>query len=282
MRALFLLLLACCIFGGAGYFTWLLFVKPEQDLRLEKTLPPPTPPPDPTVPEYNKRVALHKEGKLLEARQALKEFIERYPESTKIEEAKNRLGEINADIFLSPLPAPEKATYVVKSGDVLGRVATKLKTTPELLMKANNLKQVMLKIDQKLSYTPNNFTILIDHKAEKVVLLNDGRFFAQYQILALPEKKKAQPAGRQPKQTGTVTDKIAWNDGSRIAYTDPAFYSADHWIVISPSGNTLYSYREAAPEGKKPHRPPSGIGLAPEDMQKLALMVRKNTPVIIE
>ena len=39
----------------------------------------------------------------------------------------------------------------------------------ELLMKANDLKQVMLKIDQKLSYTTNSFTILIDHKANATI-----------------------------------------------------------------------------------------------------------------
>lgn len=281
MRALFLLLLACCVFGGAGYFTWLLFIKPEQDLKLERSLPPPTPPPDPTVPEYNKRVEIHKQGNLLEARKALQEFIDRYPESTKIEEAKNRLGEINTTIFLSPLEAPEKESYVVKSGDVLSRVATRLKTTPELLMDANDLKQIMLKIGQKISYTPHDFTILIDRKAEKVVLLNEGRFFAQFPILAMPEKKKGQNTPPQ-KLTGTVADKVAQKDGSRVTFTDPGYSSADHSIAMSVPGNTLYSFREADPDGKKPERTPTGYGLAPEDMQKLAVLVRKNTPVIIE
>ncbi len=282
MRAIILLILACCVFGSAGYFTWLLFVKPGQDLQLERSLPPPTPPPDPTVPEYNKRVTLHTEGKLIEARKALQEFIDRYPESTKLDEAKNRLGEINATIFLSPIEVPEKQSYIVKSGDVLSRVATKVKSTPEFLMKANNLQQVMLRIGQKITYAPHDFTVLIDRKAQKVILLNEGRFFAQYAILAVPEKKKGQAAAPVGRQVGTVTDKIAWHDGGRVSYADKTYNSADHWVVVSAAGNTLYSFREAGSDGKKPKRPPSGIGLAPEDMQKLALLVRKGTPVIIE
>ncbi|MGV3533952.1 MAG: LysM peptidoglycan-binding domain-containing protein [Chthoniobacteraceae bacterium] len=283
MRALFLLLLACCVFGGAGYFTWLLFIKPEQDLRMEKSMPPPTPPPDPTVPEYNKRVELHKAGNLLEAREAFEDFIERHPESTRIEEAKNRLGEINTDIFLSPMDAPGKQTYTVKSGDVLSRVASRLKTTPELLSEANDLTQVMLKIGQKLTYTPHNFSLTIDRKNDKVVLLNEGRFFAQFAIIAKEESKKKQtkepPRG---KQSGTVSNKMAWHDDKTVNFMDPEYKTADHWVVISVPGHTLYSHREAGPEGKKPKRPPSGLGLAPEDMQKLAVLVNKGTPVIIE
>ncbi len=67
------------------------------------------------------------------------------------------LGKLNAAIFLSPLPSPEKQTYVVRPGDVITRVAVKYKTTPELLMRSNNLSGSMLRIGQRLLIAPERF-----------------------------------------------------------------------------------------------------------------------------
>ena len=93
MKALVLLLLACAIAGGVYYFADELFLKPERLLKEEKLRPPEPPPPDPTLPEFEKAVKAHKSGKLVEARTALEFFIEHFPESSKIEEARDLLGE---------------------------------------------------------------------------------------------------------------------------------------------------------------------------------------------
>ena len=100
--------------GAAAYFTYDLFLRPIEALKAEQKLPPPPPPPDPTVPEFNKVLAIKKQKKLLESRTALEEFIERYPESTKLDEARDALGEVNTDIFRSPNSSREMI-YVVKA-----------------------------------------------------------------------------------------------------------------------------------------------------------------------
>src|SRR5262249_44938734 len=151
-----------------------MFVQPQIALKQEKALPPQPPPPDPTVPEFNKCVAIRKGGKVVEARDAFYSFIEHYPESTKIDEAKNLLGELNTDIYLSTIAAPEKETYIVKKGDVIDRVANHLKTTGEALMRANNLQRTMLQIGQKLTVAPGDFSLVISHKTNKVTVLNKG------------------------------------------------------------------------------------------------------------
>lgn len=256
---------------------------------MESRLPPPPPPPDPTLPEFNKRVELQKQGKLLEARAALADFIEHYPESTKLDEARNRLGEINSQIFLSTFPAPEKEIYIVKSGDVLNKVASRLKTTPELIMKCNGLENIMLRIGQKLMVTPSDFSVEINRKDQKVVLRNRGKFFKQYPILAMSGSMHGSPAGKKggatPKPvrlTGKLSEKISWADGNRITFTDKGFANADHWIVFTIPGYTLYSYRETGSEGAKPQKPPAGLGLAPDHMHEIATMLSKNTPVTVE
>jgi LysM repeat protein len=288
VRILIVLILAASIFGSAGYFTWYLFLKPQEELRLEKLLPPPPPPPDPTVPDFNRLVELQKADKLPEARAGLADFVERYPESTKLEEAKNRLGELNAKFFLARTPGPGKEVYIVKPGDVISRVANRAKAAPELIMRVNELNSIMLKIGQQLVIPKGEFSVTIDRKDRKVIVLNGGKFFKQYAMRAEPagaaKKAAPTPAGaRPPKLSGRVVDKISWLKGDRVTFADKGFAEADHWIVIQPAGHSLYSDRDVGANEPKPQKPPGGgYGLAPEPMYELAVLLNKNTPVTIE
>ena len=106
----------------------------------------------------------------------------KYPAGLHVEEAKDLLGEVNIDIFLSRYPSPEKTEYVVKSGDVLAKIARKLKTTPELIMRMNNLSGTMLHIGEHLLISHPDFSMVIQRKAKLVVLLNHGAFFKQYHV----------------------------------------------------------------------------------------------------
>ena len=289
MKALFLIVLAIAIFGTGAYLTYEMFIVPKQALQAEKAQPPPPPPPDPTVPEFEKAKAVRKTGKLLESREALAAFVERYPESSKIDEAKDLLGNINTDLFLSTRPAPEKEVYIVKGGDVITRVASRLKVTPELLMRANNLEGTMLRIGQKLTVFPADFSVIISRKKDKVTVLNKGRFFKQYAILSWPPQhaKKALPPGQKapplPRQTGKVRDKIAWLDGQRVIFTDKGYWTAKFWIEINISGCTLYP-QPGPGEPEKPNSKPvnGGIALDPEAMTELGALLSKDDPVTLE
>ena len=289
MKALFLIVLAVAIFGTGSYFTYKMFILPKQALKAEKELPPPPPPPDPTVPEFEKAKAVLKTGKLLESREALAAFVERYPESSKGDEAKDLLGKINTDIFLSTRPAPEKEVYIVKGGDVVTRVAGKLKVTPELLMRANNLEATMLRIGQKLTVAPADFSVIISRKKDKVTLLNKGRFFKQYPVLSWPPQhaKKVLPPGQKApplvKQVGKVRDKVAYLDGNRVIFTEKGFWNAKFWVEINIAGCTLYP-KPGEGEPEKPNSKPinGGIALDPEAMTEISTLLRKDDPVTLE
>ena len=286
-----IIVLALAIFSSAGYFTWRLFLKPQEELREEAQLPPPTPPPDPTLPEFAHCLELADSGQTLDARNALTDFIERYPTSTKIDDAKDRLGQINTSLFLSQVQTPDKQVYIVKPGDVITKVALKYKSTPELIMKANNLHGSMLRIGQKLLISSAEFSLVISRKRQKVTVLDNGKFFKQYPIMTAPVRAKAGsgterragPTPKPPKIVGKITDKIAWSAGQRVIFADKGYLDADHWIVIAPSGYSLYTDKPAAP-GAPPLQKPSGggYGLDPSDMQELAAILRKNDPVTIE
>ena len=109
MKWLFALLLALAIFGGAAYFSYNVLFKEEIAVQKEQRGEvPSTPPPDLSLPEFQAAAKLRQEGNLVEARNALITFIQKYPNGQHFEEAKDLLGAINIDILFSPVPSPEK------------------------------------------------------------------------------------------------------------------------------------------------------------------------------
>src|SRR5580700_6193392 len=183
MKWLFVLFLAIIIFGGAAWFGYNFVFKEDIQVRKEQRGEvTPEPRADMTLPEFQEAAKLRQDGKIPEARAALTAFIQRYPTGQHVDEAKDLLGEINIDVLLSRTPSPEKQEYIVKPGDVLAKVARKVKSTPELIMRMNNLSGTMLHIGDRLLVSHPDFSIVIQRKAKLVVLLEHGAFFKQYHV----------------------------------------------------------------------------------------------------
>jgi LysM repeat protein len=287
VKALIILVLALMVFGAGGYFTYELFIHPKVALEEEKKLPLPPPPPDPSLPDFEKAVDVRQKGTLLDARDALSAFVEHNPQSSKIDDAKDLLGDINTTIFLSPVAAPEKETYIVQKNDVISRVALKMHTSAELLMRANNLQTSMLRIGQRLIVSPGEFSVVISRKTDKVVLLNKSRFFKQYAIRSWPPiHAKKVAAGHKapplPKQVGKVTEKLAWLNGARVLFSDKGYINATHWIQINIPGCTLYGDPGANVNAPEARPPGGGIMLSPDAPGELAAILNKGTPVTLE
>jgi LysM repeat protein len=278
MKWLVLLLLALIIFGGAAWFGYNAFIKEEMQVKKEQrgeVTPAPTP--DISLPEFQAAAQLRQEGKLTEARDALIAFIQKYPAGLHVEEAKDLLGEINVDILLSRHPSPEKTEYVVVSGDVLAKIARKLKTTPELIMRMNNMSGTMLHIGEHLLISHPDFSLLIQPKAKLVVLLNHGAFFKQYHV------QEVKLSAKQPsKITAKVAETMAWRNGKRVGLGTKDYASSTRWIRLSGApAHMLYSVPDSAHPNLDQPPPPTGLGLAATDLEELSSLVNNKTPVTI-
>jgi len=164
MKWLFVLLLALVIFGGAAWFGYNTFVKEDIAVKKEQrgeVTPPPAV--DISLPEFQAAAQLRQDRKLTEARDAFISLIQKYPSGKHLDEARDLLGEVNVDILLSRYPSPEKTEYVVKPGDVLAKISRKLKTTPELIMRMNNMSGTMLHIGEHLLISHPDFSIVIQN-----------------------------------------------------------------------------------------------------------------------
>jgi LysM repeat protein len=220
---------------------------------------------------------LRQDGKLKEARDALTAFVQKYPSGKHLEEAKDLLGEANVAILLSRYPSPEKAEYVVKSGDVLAKIARKLKTTPEMIMRMNNLSGTMLHIGEHLLISNPDFAIVIQRKANLIVLLNHGAFFKQYHV------HEAKLPGKQPaKIPAKVAEVMAWKDGKRVGIGSKDYSASTRWIRLAgAAAYTLYSVPDSTHPNLDQPPPPVGLGLEASDIEELSSLVKNGTPVTI-
>ena len=101
----------------------------------------------------------------------------------------------------------------MRSGDVLARIANKIKTTPELIMRTNNLSRPMLRIGQKLFISRTEFSIFIQRKAKLLYLLDRGQFFKRYHL-----REEKLPANPPPRINTRVAEIMAWKDGKRVGF----------------------------------------------------------------
>ena len=277
MKWLFVLFLAIIIFGGAAWFGYNYVFKEDIQVRKEQRGEvTPEPRIDLTLPEFEAAAKLRQEGKIPEARAALATFVQKFPTSPHADEAKDLLGELNIDIFLSRTPSPEKEEYIVKAGDVLQKVARKVKTTPELIMRMNNLNGTMLRIGEHLLISHPDFSIVVERKPKLLVLLNHGGFFKQYHV-----REEKLPAKSPSKVTTKVAEVMAWNGGKRVGFGTKEFIGSTRWIRLSSQTYTIYSVPDAAHPALSQPPPPQGIGLAAADVEELSSLVNNKTPVTI-
>ena len=274
-RAIVILVLAGAIFGGAAFFAYELYWKPQKLDREEKreaaNRPAPTPPPDYTLPAFQKAIEQQKNGDPESARAALEDFLKSYPASSKAGEARRILGETNARNFFSASEGDGKVAYTVVSRDSLAKISGKFKTNAELIFRVNNLESINLQIGQQLFIPQPDITITVNSKEKTVTLMNKGRFFREYPALSVKVSKPT--AGPMASH---VVDKIAMRDSKRVAFGDKNYADSDRSVMLT-NGIAI----RGVPEGTQgPY--PAGIVVAVPDMDEIFLLASRNNPVTIQ
>jgi LysM repeat protein len=266
--------LAIGIFGGGGFVAYRLFFKKPGFRPGEKNQPVVTPTPDPGIMMLDQAKHELAGGNKSDAETILLSLIQSFPDSTKIEDAKKVLGDLNVSAFFSPAPGLDKTEYVVVRGDSIAKIATKTKAPAELIFKANGLDSLTIQPGERLIIPKAQFSLVINSKRGDVTLMNNGVFFRWYKPLEV----------KMPAKVGTgqfkTREKIAWSNGIRVAFGEKKYLGSSRWIVINDNGITLYS--ETDPQSPDAQTPPTGILLSPPDMEELYALVTKETPITVK
>lgn len=277
LRIFVILVLACAIAGACWFALNELYIKPERQLHADKAQPPPAPPPDPSLADFEKCAAVFRSGDMAASRTAIEQFLREYPGSIKRDAAHDMLGEINSADFFAQKPT-DKTTYVVRSGDSLQRVAARTKVSVELLTRLNKLDGRYLHPNQRLFAPSVEFRLVVQQKKKRVVLFNGSKFFRQYPAAEWPGGAK--PVFR-PAQSGRVTEKRAFDSTGSIPPSNPRYFAAYHMILVNIPGCSLHT-QPTDPSAVVERPPGGGIGLAPDHMNEIAVLLPSGAPVSME
>ena len=164
----------------------------------------------------------------------------------------------------------------MRSGDVLAKIAAKTKTTPDLIMRTNNLSNTMLRVGQQLLISHPDFSLFIQRKVQTVVLLDHGQFFKRYHV------KTVKLSAKQPSRINTrVAEILAFKDGKRVGFGSKEYVGSTRWIRLNQPGYFLYSESDATHRDESGQPAPPGLGLAASDVEELSSFVSTKTPVTI-
>lgn len=275
IRIAIILVLAVAIFGGAYFAVHELYLKPQLALKADKEAPRPMPPVDPSLVDFQHCVGIRQTGEPAEAVAAFEKFLRVHPGSTKREEARDIIGELNSKMFFSVQPTPENVV-VVKSGDTLARISARVKMPLELIVHLNQLRvERAIQPGQKLIAFPTDFRLALKQREQKVVLFNGERFFRQYSALSWPGKK---PLVILAKQTTRVTEKVALTAlGVAPKPASIEYFPSYHTIGFPIPGHSIFSQSADSLRTMS-----GGIRLASEHMSEIAVLLPKGAPVTLE
>ena len=265
---------------ATAYWFYMRVIRPEMVVKseIEKIQKADVPLRDPGVKRFEAAADLIRVGRLDEGREAMYNLLRQFPESPTCEEAKRIIGEINLDRLFSPTYLEGKVDYIVQPGDRgLLAIAQKHKTSLDAIVRLNGLRGNTIHPGDHLLIMPVDFDFAVNVTDKKVVVLRQGRFFAEY-----PAVDVRLPAGfRVPAEVKLAT-KSASLDGKPVAASDEAYLDAEKVI---PAANrpgvvlrTVPVARVEAGEAKGSEvaslTPQFGIFMLREDLEEVFAMAR--------
>lgn len=267
---------------ATAYWFYMRVIRPEMVVKseIEKIQKADVPLRDPGVKRFEAAADLIRVGQLDEGREAMYNLLRQFPESPTCEEAKRIIGEINLDRLFSPTYLEGKVDYIVQPGDRgLLAIAQKHKTSLDAIVRLNGLRGNTIHPGDHLLIMPVDFDFAVNVTDKKVVVLRQGRFFAEY-----PAVDVRLPAGfRVPAEVKLAT-KSASLDGKPVAASDEAYLDAEKVIPAANRPGVLLRTVpvaravEATNAGKAGDVaavvPEFGIFMLREDLEEVFAMAR--------
>ena len=135
VKLLVVALLAIGIFGGGGFLAYRLFFKKSDPGHGKANEAVVTPTPDPGIEMFDEAKRLIASGDQSEAQKTLLALIQSFPDSTKSNDARKLLGDLNVSAFFSKPQGPIKLNTLWCAATRSLESRLKPKTRPNLSLR---------------------------------------------------------------------------------------------------------------------------------------------------
>lgn len=223
-----------------------------------------------------KAALLESKGELLAAKAAYQKLISEYSSSNKVGNWQKSLGDINIRIIFSSLVTPKTVIYTVKPGDSLVKIAREFKTTPELIMKSNNMSSEKILVGRKIRVWNPPFSILVDKSQNILILKSDEEIIKIYTVST--GANNCTPAG-----SFKIVNKLAnptwFKAGAVVEAGSPENILGSRWMGINVPGYGIHGTTQPDKLGQQVTQ--GCVRMANSDVEELYAIVPEGTSVEI-
>ena len=217
------------------------------------------------------------QGKLLEAKSAYAKLTEEFSSSRDMFSWQKKLEELNIKLLFSPTLIPERtATYEIKPGDALIKIAKEFKTTTELIMRSNNLTSDKIIPGKKLKVWTVPFTIFVDKSQNILLLKTEDEIIKSYVVST--GLNNSTPVG-----TFKIINKLpnpTWfKAGAVVAPGSPENVLGTRWLGFNMAGYGIHGTVEPEKLGQQVTQ--GCVRMLNADVEELYAIVPVDTEVTI-
>lgn len=233
-------------------------------------------PSTPLIALYNKAKETETAGNYLDARGIYEEVFEKSQDELLTQGVQKDLLALNMKILFSPLTTEDSVIYKVKEGDTLGKIAKKYKTTVDLIMKSNNLKSDLIRINQDLKISTASYSIVVDRSQNILTLKANENVLKTYTVST--GINNCTPVGTF-KIVNKLKDPVWYKAGAIVSSGSSENILGSRWMGISVSGYGIHGTTQPEDIGK--HVTAGCIRMKEPEVQELYAIMPVGSEVTI-
>lgn len=225
---------------------------------------------------YDQALVMKKNGEFVNAQNVYQKIIAQYPDHDNIATIQKELENLNMQIIFSNTPTSKTSIHEVKSGDSLGKLAQKYKTTIELIKISNNLKSDIIRIGQKLRIWTGTFNIFIDKSQNILILKVEDEIIKVYSVST--GENNSTPVG-DFKIVIKLVDPVWFNRGVVVPPESPQNVLGSRWLGFDLPGYGIHG--TIKPEAIGSQVTAGCIRMRNEDVEEVYSIIPTGTKIIV-
>lgn len=217
-----------------------------------------------------------KKGELAEAKVLYQGLISEFPDSSEIMNWQRKIEEINIKLLFSPALTPGSTLYEIKPADTLYKIAKEFKTTPELIMRSNNLKSDKIMPGKKIKVWTMPFSIVVD-KSQNTLILKSGEEIIKTYVVSTGLDNSS-PVGNF-RIVNKLTHPTWFKSGAVVPAQSPENILGSRWLGFDISGYGIHGTTDPDNLGKQVTQ--GCVRMSNSDVEELYDIVPTGTEVTI-
>lgn len=214
------------------FTSFLIFSSPAL-FSQEETSPKPS-----WVSLWKKARDLEGKGAYQEAKKIYESLLEQKALGGQASSIHREYNALRVKMIFSPIETPDSFFYTVAPGDTLSEIAKKFGTTVSLLKKSNGLSsEDRIYSGMKLKVTQVHFSIWVEKRRNRLVLLVDGKPLKKYKVAT--GEKGSTPAGSF-KIINKLESPTWFHAGAIVPPDSPENILGSRWLGFDLAGYGIH------------------------------------------